>query len=182
MKTRNLSERLSPPKCPRRGKEKSFIQVRNLDIDLKSPRQSSTRTATYRLYLGSNCRTETHKRSSDLGTSLLSISEMTRRDHCGLQDVSDGSVIGLSYSFLFFFRRGLAHYSAVCSDVFLFLQGKRNASPKPVSGWSPIYANNRPHQRGWLSRRYNLSRRFKGLFSQIIPKGGAASVLGSLWG
>src|SRR5271156_4691169 len=88
MKTLNLSERLSPPKCPRRGKEKSFIQAGSLDIDLKCPRRLSTRTVTYRLYLGSNCQTEAHKRTSGPGTSLPSISEMTRRDHFGLCAVS----------------------------------------------------------------------------------------------
>ena len=63
------------------------IQVGSLDIDLKSPRQSSTRTATYRLYLGLNCRTETHKRSSGLGNLLTKHLGETRRDHFGLQNV-----------------------------------------------------------------------------------------------
>src|SRR5690348_8744848 len=72
-KTLNFSGRLSPPRRPRRGTDTSFIQVGHVARTLKSPRQSSTRTATYRLYLGSNCRTEAHKRTSDLGTSLLNI-------------------------------------------------------------------------------------------------------------
>jgi hypothetical protein len=73
---------------PRRGKEKSFIQAGSLDINLKCPRRLSTRTVTYRLCLGSNCQTEAHKRTSGLGTSSPSISEMTRRDHFELCAVS----------------------------------------------------------------------------------------------
>jgi len=60
---------------------------------------------------------------------------MTRRDHFGLQNVGFRWLRNWATLFLaLFFRRGLAHYSAaVCSDVFLFHRGKRNASQNPVS-------------------------------------------------
>jgi hypothetical protein len=47
-----------------------------------------------------------------------------------------------------------------------------------ASSFDLYIQTNRPHQRGWLPGRCNLSRRFKCLFSQIVPKGGAAFVLG----